>query len=105
MNSPVIEIPRSADDFDRPDQSGDDDDEDEELDATDTSRIIAKTKSQRILSKRYASLTGVLSSITILVSYYGSLSSLNTIDMSYTSPKSTKFRMQDETIRILYPKS
>ena len=70
MNSPVIEIPRSADDFDRPDQSGDDDDEDEELDATDTSRIIAKTKSQRILSKRYASLTCVLSSITILVSYY-----------------------------------
>ena len=57
MNSPVIEIPRSADHFDRPDQSGDDDDEDEELDATDTSRIIAKTKSRRILSKRYESLT------------------------------------------------
>ena len=103
MNSPVIEIPRSADHFDR--QSGDDDDEDEELDATDTSRIIAKTKSRRILSKRYESLTGVLSSLTILVSYYGSLSSRNTIDMSYTSPKSTKVRMQDETIRILYPKS
>jgi len=51
LNSPVIEIPRSADHFDRPDQSGDDDDEDEELDATDTSRIIAKTKSRRILSK------------------------------------------------------
>merc|ERR1712004_930266 len=47
LKSPIIEIPRSADDLDHPDQ-----DEDEEvLDTTDTSRIIVKTKSKRILSK------------------------------------------------------
>lgn len=53
MKSPIIEIPRSADDLDHPDQSGDDDEDEEVLDTTDTSRIIVKTKSKRILSKRY----------------------------------------------------
>ena len=44
VKSPIIEIPRSDDQ--------DPESEDEVLDATDTSRIITKSKSKRILSKR-----------------------------------------------------
>ena len=44
LKSPIIEIPRSDDQ--------DPESEDEVLDATDTSRIITKSRSKRILSKR-----------------------------------------------------
>ena len=69
LKSPIIEIPRSSDDFHPDDENGDDEDEEEVLDATDTSRIIAKTKGKRILSKRYGSFQQVF---CLLLSSQGS---------------------------------
>ena len=63
LKSPIIEIPRSSDDFDHPDE------EEEVLDATDTSRFIAKTEGKRILSKRYGSFQQVF---CLLLSSQGS---------------------------------